>query len=261
MPYQWRPCPADPIGPRGKHYTLVELSYDEAEVPGDKCATCNGIGQVLSRIGGARCESRGLLGRREYRCILLAGHPRSHMALRPRGVWWSDNTRRRPISHHITHLPRGHRFELDGVSFLALGGAYSIDKPYRIVNESWWPEETITDEEMALAISGGPVDVMLTHDAPTGVNPFGPETVGNKDEYPESWQNRLRLRMVVDACTPRVLFHGHYHHTYRERLEDTGTEVIGLGRDGDVTSWRVLNPADVVTPCGDPTCLVCPIAA
>jgi predicted phosphodiesterase len=136
----------------------------------------------------------------------------------------------------IKYAARGTRWEVDGVRFLALGGAYSVDKEYRTPGHSWWPEETISIAEAEAACEGGEVDVVLSHDSPAGVrNAIGGTTAGNKDLWPESYANRRVLRAVVDEVRPRLLLHGHYHHRNSEVLElDDGwkVNVEGLGRDG-----------------------------
>jgi len=69
----------------------------------------------------------------------------------------------------IYHLPRGHRWQWHGRSWLACGGGVSIDKALRTEGRDWWPEEEITDDQEAAIIAGGPADVLMSHDCPSGV--------------------------------------------------------------------------------------------
>lgn len=141
----------------------------------------------------------------------------------------------------VHYIPRGSRWEWDGVKFLALGGAYSIDKNHRTPGLSWWAGETITDADVERAIAGGEeVDVMLSHDCPFGAHPFlDIDPVDRqKDRWPESRANRERLRMVCDVVRPKELFHGHYHKRYDElitigRNDISPLQIHGLGKDGD----------------------------
>lgn len=118
------------------------------------------------------------------------------------------------VRERLYYLPRGTHFSWGGVRFLALGGAYSIDKKSRLEEEQWlnapgtlwWPTETITAEQRELAIAGGPVDVMFTHDCPWGVS-----IAGINNEFWESNENRRQVAEVVRAVKPAMLFHGHYH--------------------------------------------------
>lgn len=129
-----------------------------------------------------------------------------------------DGTRQ--VRDNIFHLPRGFRWEWSGMSFLALGGAASIDKHFRVEGKSWWAEEAITEEDIAKAQEGGKVDVMITHDSPTGApnaitdDPYG-QAMARKnfggDVLDYCYEQRQLLKQVTDVVTPRFLFHGHYH--------------------------------------------------
>lgn len=140
------------------------------------------------------------------------------------------------VREHLFYLPRGHRWTWDDVTFLSLGGAYSIDKEWRLAEEFeasvhsvesqaetlWWPTETITAEQAYHAKEGGRADVMLTHDSPWGI-----DMRGIKGEFWQSNENRRLLRDVVDTVRPRWLFHGHYHMEVRDRFLDHPNEVDG----------------------------------
>jgi len=144
---------------------------------------------------------------------------------------------RRQLTDRIWHLPRGFRWTWGDVSFLALGGAYSIDRKWRVPGVSWWREEEITDEQVEQAIAGGPVDVLVSHDCPTGVD------IPGLAESAHLWppldliradSQRLQLRRVADAVRPSWAWHGHYHCQY-ETVADMGhgpVRVVGLDCDG-----------------------------
>lgn len=162
-----------------------------------------------------------------------------------------------PVHNPFVHLPRGYVWEWNGVRFCSFGGAYSIDKDWRLQMEGrrsgiegtrtlWWPQERITQGELIAFTQQSidpRIDVFLSHDCPTGVDiptlrtsPFGP--------FPESDANREALKVVVDHARPRVLIHGHYHDYYESTYEgpDFDTVVIGLDCDGTgKRSWRTLN--------------------
>ena len=72
----------------------------------------------------------------------------------------------------LWYLPRASTWEEDGCRLMALGGAYSIDKAYRLEGLSWWPQELITRQQVDRALDRGRVDVLLTHDAPEGICPI-----------------------------------------------------------------------------------------
>lgn len=150
------------------------------------------------------------------------------------------------VQGSIFYIPRGHRWTWEGVDFMGIGGAYSIDKEWRLRNGAFWsPFETITYAQALHASRDGNVDILFTHDVPWGVkNCYGRMTGGgDKDMWPESAANRKTLRAVVDAVEPDWLFHGHCHHFYNESLVlDSGhvVEVTGLARDTMENSYLTI---------------------
>ncbi len=45
----------------------------------------------------------------------------------------------------------GARYHINGRDFLVIGGAYSVDKPYRLkMGFGWFPDEQLTDEEKVM---------------------------------------------------------------------------------------------------------------
>lgn len=141
------------------------------------------------------------------------------------------------MTPRIFYAPRGHRWEWEGTKFLALGGANSIDKQYRVEGRSWWKQELITPEDVDRAIEGGTVDVMICHDMPKGVL-NGPDLF-HKDQAVDE-MNRYYVRVVMDAVKPKLLYHGHYHYRYESLLNET--MVVGLDCDGHFEkNWTVLD--------------------
>lgn len=142
------------------------------------------------------------------------------------------------VRDRLWHAPRAHRWKFDAVQFMSMGGAYSIDKNTRKVGTSWWWEELTTDEEIDQGIAGGLVDVLLTHDCPAGVQGAIWEQGGldrQKDRWPESLQNRERLKRLVTQVRPYALVHGHYHHRNTEMYR------FAYGDDeGHVVQWETL---------------------
>lgn len=146
------------------------------------------------------------------------------------------------IAPRIIHLPRGFRWSWHGRTWLAIGGAVSIDRNSRIPTRSWWPEEVISDADVATCIAGGPADVIVAHDCPAGVAAVE-AVVGDPvwnlppDIEADSSANRRRMREIVDAVHPSVVYHGHYHLAYRERFAlSDGAPVEATGLDCDGTS-------------------------
>lgn len=148
------------------------------------------------------------------------------------------------VAERVKYLGRVSRFEVDGVNFLTVGGGVSVDRGRRAQGIDWFPQETISEADIHAACEGGPVDVILSHDAPptttledmldrfTGVHP---KLVG------DSLQNRLAVDTIIRETQPRALYHGHYHLRYTA-VHDTGTLVQGLNCNGTGTeSWTMID--------------------
>lgn len=125
------------------------------------------------------------------------------------------------IRDRILYTRKVNKWTWAGKTFKVVGGAYSIDKKYRTPGTSWWPQEQLTDDELALAVDMGHVDILLTHDCPTWAD-FGMRL---KEDL-ESQMHRQKMNEVYSATLPKIWFHGHYH-TYME-YESRGTRVYGL---------------------------------
>lgn len=155
------------------------------------------------------------------------------------------------IRPNLFYMSRGYAWKFDDVQCLAVGGAFSIDRDWRITEELvegrpgtlWWPTEMLTDTDVSTAINSAiandPIDVMFTHDCPTGIDVPGIHAV-DKWQFPETWENRDRLREIFDVARPRLLVHGHYHTPYvggmywqiRDGEELQGCRVEGLNYGG-----------------------------
>lgn len=116
---------------------------------------------------------------------------------------------------NIVILGRGFRWNWQGHRWLSLGGAHSIDRYGRKPYKNWWKQESISDEDVAHAVKGGRVDMMIAHDAPYGVDLFGShrDAVGDwtKADLDYAVISRLQLRKVTDIVQPVRYVHGHYH--------------------------------------------------
>lgn len=147
------------------------------------------------------------------------------------------------IRDGLWYAPRGCTWTWNGVSFLAAGGAFSVDRKVRKYLSSWFPEEVITDEDIATCAKAGQVDVVLSHDVPWSV-PIETHLAMQGRHLgfsKESNENRLKLWEIVSAAQPKWVFHGHMHVRYRSYLQlgkGKMVDVIGLNCDGtDAESW------------------------
>ena len=128
-------------------------------------------------------------------------------------------------SGRVRWAPRGTVIELAGLRILMCGGAPSIDRELRVQGQSWWPEEAITDEDVARSCAVGPVDVLVTHDASELV-----AIPGIVDHWAPGEASRHRVERIRSATRPRWAFSGHYH----KRLSAL------VGDDQSQTCWEML---------------------
>lgn len=188
---------------------------------------------------------------RDLCLVFIDGNHDNHHDLRALPL---DGDGLAPVSSRIKYLPRGSRFSYLGLTIAGLGGAYSIDRDWRTAGKDWWPEEDVTDEDVDKLLNGGPIDILLTHDAPTGV------TVKPRIELPPniveaSGQTRVRLRRAVDALRPGNVFAGHWHQRVSDIIQhpdgaQTRVDVLNmnLSREGNAVLALVDYPQLRIEP-------------
>jgi len=155
-----------------------------------------------------------------------------------------------PEFPNILVAERGARWNWDGVSFVSLGGAASIDFEGRTQGINWWTEERITLGDVFRTIQDGHADVMIAHDAAQGVNLFG----SHRDDR-GAWsqkalayadESRAMMRQAVDSVKPDLFFHGHYHHYLdtqvhlHDGVEGYTYRNVSLNKDGSKNNLAVL---------------------
>jgi Icc-related predicted phosphoesterase len=155
-----------------------------------------------------------------------------------------------PDYPHILVATRGARWEWEGVSFVSLGGANSIDFIGRTEWIDWWRAEQISLLDVYQTVNGGHADVMVTHDCPAGVNLWADQPKDNiwsPTELRYANESRTVLRQAVDGVKPDVLLHGHYHFfvdritQLNDGLDDYTIRTIGLDMDGSQENMGVLS--------------------
>ena len=110
----------------------------------------------------------------------------------------------------------GEIYDLDGTQAVVIGGAYSVDKHYRLARGwGWWPDEQPSDEvrkkvEAALAAVDWKVDTVLSHTVPLRYEPtevFLPFIDQSRvDKSTEIWLDSIERRLAY-----RRWYAGHYH--------------------------------------------------
>jgi hypothetical protein len=160
---------------------------------------------------------------------------------------------------NLLFASRGQRWVREGVSFVSLGGANSINRFDLMENINWWAGEQISYGDVYNTIAGGPADVFIAHDCPAGVELFG-DNKGDDGSWSVEAMNyaahsRDSLRVAVDAVKPGILFHGHYHHYLDQTTtlvdgegEGYNLRTIGMDKDGSENNIGILDlPSQVFT--------------
>lgn len=164
------------------------------------------------------------------------------------------------MAPNVFYLPRGTVINLDWMGknyrLLAIGGAYSVDKAYRIWGKSWWPQEEITADDLDKCYEAGKVDIVFSHDAPGSAfmaalmiaadgnsREMAHLAMKNDQRFPGAKPNRDALESVLQSAQPKLWIHGHYHSAYTADLPN-GTHVIGLDMENEVDAFYVLNLED-----------------
>jgi len=159
------------------------------------------------------------------------------------------------INGNLLYLPPGYRWSWWGKNFMAVGGAFSIDRFMRTEGKGYWLEETLTDEDVEYA-SREPhgLDVIFSHDCPKGVDipGIGPDSKprGGASLWPplmllQAEEHRQRMKDIWDVHKPQRWIHGHYH-VYHETWYGP-TIFTGLDMDGTTpeTNIMFLGPGDL----------------
>lgn len=104
-------------------------------------------------------------------------------------------------------------YDFNGYKVMAIGGAYSVDKYFRLLhNFNWWSDEQPSDEvkrEALRNIKDRHIDVLLTHTCPKKYIPYEAFIEGvnqsNIDFTTEEWLDQFtNLKLKKWYC-------GHYH--------------------------------------------------
>jgi len=135
----------------------------------------------------------------------------------------------------VAYFKRGKVYAIDGIKFLVLGGALSIDQCYRIPDRTWWSKEYWTEQEetdiFKLLELENNFDCVISHTGPHHINTrlFGNQMF-NEDKFFDN------VALLNDQIHSRIQFMewfcGHWHedryfysekskHGYRYLYETT----------------------------------------
>ena len=199
----------DTHGEKGRFYDKM-LAPGGSLTEGDYLIICGDFGYIFRNDD----DEKNFLNDLEnlpYTLLFVDGNHENFPAIYacPIVEWHGGKAHR--IRKNIFHLMRGEVFEIDGKSFFAMGGAYSIDKYTRTEGLSWWSEEQPSDDEYKNAAKnlkerGFKVDYMITHTLPR-------EMILRLGKYPDAHDMELTgfLEWVMYETDFKHWYCGHWH--------------------------------------------------
>lgn len=117
---------------------------------------------------------------------------------------------------NILFAKDGEVYDFDGKKAIAIGGAYSVDKMWRVARGfGWWSDEQPSDEikmrvERRLEQLDWKIDVVLSHTAPLKYEPVEVFLAGidqsRVDKSTEEWLDSIEKKLKYDKW-----YLGHYH--------------------------------------------------
>lgn len=146
---------------------------------------------------------------------------------------------------NVFYMPRCSTLDLpDGRRVLFIGGASSIDKSERTAWYDWFPQETVTLEDID-ALPDTSIDIVVSHACPTE---FKEQLNEDSDDWrvrDSYWSQKFsdpschQLSKVLHKYNPRYWIFGHYHVSKRGRSYDT--DWFCLNKTGE-TGWWIFLP-------------------
>ena len=108
----------------------------------------------------------------------------------------------------------GEEYNIGGYSILVIGGAYSIDKVFRIMHGyNWFKDEQLTPKEMINIINkvkGKHYDIVLTHTCPYKYEPTEVFLSGIDQQYVDKSMEHF-LDIIEEKVDYDKWYCGHYH--------------------------------------------------
>lgn len=124
----------------------------------------------------------------------------------------------------IRYFKDGGIYEINGLKTLIIGGAYSVDKYYRLeMHWTWHENEQLTLEEMKNIqnkIYGENFDLVLTHTCPLSWQPTDLFLIGLDQNTVDNFMERT-FDDIRKKINWKVWLFGHYH---ADRIERPGVE-------------------------------------
>jgi hypothetical protein len=143
----------------------------------------------------------------QYSNILFCdGNHENHPELRKLG----DYKQPIPVAKNIWWMPRGFTLRHPQLgTVLFMGGAESMDKHVRTPGRDWFPEESISQEDI-YSLPDTKIDTVISHTCPMEFTMLATERE----------PSRVALSEVLRKYKPSRWFFGHWHHYKEDRYQD-----------------------------------------
>lgn len=119
-------------------------------------------------------------------------------------------------NHHLTSFGNE---KLNNLDFFYIRGAYSIDRKYRVLGNSYWENEELSWSEgqkcVELFKSTKP-SIVLSHDLPLICHTNGLVS----SIYIPSLTTQI-LQSCFEAHKPKLWIGGHYHRSWKKQIDNT----------------------------------------
>lgn len=123
-------------------------------------------------------------------------------------VWFEDKY------PNLLFAKDGEIYTLDGLRCLAVGGAYSVDKHYRLaMNLGWWEDEQPSDEIKEYVneqVGKNAIDVILSHTCPLKFEPTEAFLPGIDQSLVDK-RTEIWLNAIEEKTAYRAWLCGHWH--------------------------------------------------
>jgi Calcineurin-like phosphoesterase len=135
-------------------------------------------------------------------------------------------------NHDNPSVCKRHKFFIpDGTvkdNMMFVGGAVSIDRPWRIPYYSWWPDEEPSLTELNQIVDVYSVvkpEIMATHECPRYVAEILLRHMQHR-KFDDGSRCKQAFQSMFEMHKPKLWLFGHYHYSFDEVIE--GTRFICL---------------------------------
>ena len=148
--------------------------------------------------------------------------------------WMGDRAYAEDAYPRFIMAKDGARYHINGRDFLVIGGAYSVEKYYRLrMGYRWFQDEQLTSDEMDairenVAAHGYQEDIILAHTCPYDHRPIEAFLPGIDESMVDNTMEHF-LQEIADMAKYNAFYCGHWHIEKRDgKIRFLFHDVISL---------------------------------